>query len=321
LLADHNARRKAFFQETAGSDVTQGIAMRDADTNIQNGLTAAFDYGGRVDPQGIVDAIQAERDAPAGKLPPVQAVMKTVEQALQKADGSGLETDPRQVYGVRRVINFLQSKRGIAENPAYGDADVQAALVRVKTALDAAMEPAAPGFGQAISNYADAQKAIEAREALQAKEPTLYDDKGFMQFSRMHRFMRDIIQSRDPNAPLNPYQSLTEDQMNRLKSLHDDLMRVATADELAKARGSDTVMSALDVIKAGMAGLPGTIAAGAVGHVVGGGPWGAILGASAKQAIANIFTGRAERAATRSMQNYLRPDVPTRPNPLLLPPP
>ena len=39
--------------------------------------------------------------------------------------------------------------------------------------------------------------------------------------------------------PLNPYQSLTETQMARLKSIHDDLQRVASAEDLAKARGSD----------------------------------------------------------------------------------
>ena len=39
--------------------------------------------------------------------------------------------------------------------------------------------------------------------------------------------MNEVIQSRDPRAPLNPYQSFTDVQMARLKSLHDDLQRVA----------------------------------------------------------------------------------------------
>jgi len=321
LLDEHNTIRKDAFQLTAGSDVTQGIAVREANKNIDDALTAAYSAGGKVDAQPIVEAIQAELDAPSGKLPPVRAVMATVQKALQKADESGLENDPRQVHGVRRVINFLQSKQGIAENPAYGARDVQAALIRVKEAIDAAIEPAAPGFRQAIADYATAQRAIEAQEALQKAEPKLMDDKGRLQFSRFHRFMSDVIKSRDPNAPLNPYQSLTEAQMNQLKSLHDDLMRVASADDLAKARGSDTTPNLLDAVKQTVRGVPGTIAAGLAGQLFGG-PIGAVTGAGIKSGVEGIFSRRAETAATRKMEGLLRPDpakYPTRQNPLLSP--
>ena len=125
LLDDHNTIRKNEFQNVAGSDVTQGIAIDAAEKNIDSALGAAFRSGGSVDPQAVMGAIQAEQNAPSGKLPPVRAVMKTVADAMQKEDGSGLETDPTQVYGVRRVINYLQSKNAIAENPAYGSPDVQ----------------------------------------------------------------------------------------------------------------------------------------------------------------------------------------------------
>ena len=322
LLVDHNTKRKDFFQETAGSDVTQGIAIDAADKNINDALGAAFNAGGTVDPQPITRAIQAELNSPSsGKLPPVKAVMKIVSDAMRKDDGTGLETDPTRVYGVRRVINYLQSKNAIAENPAYGSRDVQAALIRVKDAIDGAIEPAAPGFRKAISDYSTAQRAIEAREAMQKAEPKLYDDKNRMQYSRVHRFMNEVIQSRDPRAPLNPYQSFTEGQMARLKSLHDDLQRVASAEDLAKARGSDTAMNFMDALKEAAQGVPGTVAAGIAGHVIGG-PAGIVMGPAIKQGVQGVFTRRAERAATEKMGRLLRPDpvqYPTRPNPLFSP--
>jgi hypothetical protein len=321
LLDDHNTLRKNEFQNVAGSDVTQGIAIDAAEKNIDDALGKAFNAGGEVNNQPIVAAIQAERNAPSGKLPPVKAVMKVIEDAMRKPDGSGLETDPTQVYGVRRVINYLQSKNAIAENPAYGSPDVQAALIRVKGAIDGAVEPVAPGFTKAIGDYAKARQAFDVNEALQKWEPKLYDGLGRMQFLPMHRLMNEIIQSRDPRAPLNPWQSLTETQMKQLKSLHDDLMRVASAEDLAKARGSDTAPNILDAIKEAASGLPGTLAAGVVGHVVGG-PIGAAAGAGAKAGIQGVFTRRAERAATEKMNRLLRPDpaqYPTRPNPLFGP--
>ena len=321
LLDEHNTKRKDFYQQTAGSDVTQGIAIDAADKNINDALGAAFNAGGTVDHQPITRAIQAELNSPNGKLPAVKAVMKTISDAMQKADGSGLETDPTQVYGVRRVINFLQSKNGIAENPAYGARDVQAALIRVKDAIDGAIEPAAPGFRKAIADYSTAQRAIEAQEALQKAEPKLYDDKNRMQYSRFHRFMNEVIQSRDRAAPLNPYQSFTEGQMARLKSLHDDLFRVANAEDLARAKGSDTAMNFMDAIKEAAQGVPGTVVAGIAGHVIGG-PAGIVMGPAIKQGVQGVFTRRAERAATEKMGRLLRPDpgqYPTRVNPMLNP--
>jgi len=318
LLDEHNTKRKTHFQETAGSDVTQGIDIAAAEKNIDEALGKAFSAGGEVNHQPITRAIQAERAGPSGKLPPVQAVMKIIENAMQKSDGSGLETDPTQVYGVRRVINYLQSKNFLAENPGYGDKDVQAALIRVKAAIDGAIEPVAPGFTKALADYHTARSAFDVNEALQKWEPKLIDGQGRLQYAPMHRMMNEIIQSRDPRAPLNPWQSMPEAQLNRLKSLHDDLQRVASAEELAKARGSDTAMNALDAVKAAAQGLPGTVAAGVVGHIVGG-PIGAAAGAAAKEGIQGVFTRRAERAATEKMNRLLRPDAtqyPTRANPL-----
>jgi hypothetical protein len=302
--------------------VTQQAALKDANDNIDTSLQSAFRNNGTVNPQPIADQISTELASPAGKLPPVQTAMKTLTDALQKSDGTGMETDPRMVYGVRRVINYMQSKKGQLENPGYGDADVMAALQRVKQATDGAIEPAAPGFKQAIADYATARQAIDAKEALQAAEPKLYDNLGRMQYPAMHRFMNDVVQSRDPRAPLNPYQSLTDMQMARLKSIHDDLQRVASASDLAKASGSDTTQSLLSTLRSAAGGLPGTIAASVAGHVFGG-PLGAILGGTAKQAISNVVSERAGQRNLAKMGTMLRPDptqFPTTPNQLMPPP-
>jgi len=72
LLDEHNTIRKTEFQGTAGSDVTQGLAMDAAEKAIDAALGKAFSAGGEVNHQPITRAIQAERNAPSGKLPPVK---------------------------------------------------------------------------------------------------------------------------------------------------------------------------------------------------------------------------------------------------------
>lgn len=323
FLHDRSEQRKQIFQQTAGSDATQDAAITEASTNINNSLSAAFRAGGQVNPQGIVDAIEAESRTSGGKLPPVKAAMRDVSAALQKDDGSGMETDPQAVYQVRRVINYLQSREGKQANPGYGSADVQASLARVKDAIDQAIEPAAPGFRQAISDYANAQRAIEAREFLQAEEPKLYDSLGNMNYIRFHNFMQRVVTMRDPRMPLNPAQSLTEGQMTTLKGIHDSLRRSASAEALAKARGSDTAQNLMDIARQAVTGVGGDIGAAVIGGLSHG-PAGMIIGPMVKRGVGEFLTARGQARATARMRNLLQPDptqYPTTPNPLSQAPP
>ena len=301
--------------------------MKAANDQIEQQLQAAYAHGGSVDLQPVVDAAKAELTGSAGKLPPVKSAMQQIIDAAQKDDGSGLETDPRQANAVRRVIIYLQSKEGRLANPGYGSPDTMAAMTRVKDVLTKQIEPAAPGFTEANANYAKARQALEAREALQEYEPKLYTAPlGNMTFGPMHRLMGDIIKARDPNAPLSGYKALTEEQMNRLKSLHDDLQRVASAEELAKAAGSDTTQTLIDLARRaarhGVGGLVGMGTGFAVGHLFGH-EAGMATGMFTKDVVNRMFEQQEVNKATAEHARMLRPDgtrYPTVPNPFTQPP-
>jgi hypothetical protein len=233
---------------------------------------------------------------------------------LRKEDGSP-ETNPFEIYKARRLVNLLQSKDWLADNKAYGARDVQAALTRVKGAIDEAIEPAAPGFRKALSDYSTAQRAIEANEYMQEAEPKLYDGKSRMQFSRFHNFMVKTIMQRDPNVAPNPAQSLSDVQFARLQAIHDSLKRAASAEDLAKAKGSDSAQNLMDMAKEALVGMPGTLLSVGAGHLATGGLAGAIAGPMIKQGIANFFGRRGEARANQKMQNLLNPTGPTTPNP------
>jgi hypothetical protein len=326
LLGRHSEIRKNEFQNIAGNDTTSQTAMKAANDQIEQQLGDAYAHGGTVDLQAVIDATKQELSSSAGKLPPMKAAMKAIQDAAQKDDGSGLETDPRQANAVRRAIIYMQSKVGQGENIGYADPSVMAALTRVKDVLTKQVEPAAPGFTEANANYAKARQALDAREALQEYEPKLYTGPlGNMTFGPMHRLMGDVIAGRDPAAPMNPYKALTGEQVNRLKSLHDDLQRVASAEELARAAGSDTSTTLFDMAKraakSGVSTLGGAAVGGVVGHVW---PPGAIPAAMfTKTALDNLFSQRAVAQATAEHGRLLQPDLtvrPLKPNPLMQPP-
>ena len=120
LLTAHSNLRKAEFQDTAGSDVTQQADMKAANDQIDQQLQAAYAHGGTVDLQPVVDAAKAELTGSGGKLPPVKSAMQEIINAAQKSDGSGLENNPLQANAVRRAIIYMQSKQGQLANPGYG---------------------------------------------------------------------------------------------------------------------------------------------------------------------------------------------------------
>jgi hypothetical protein len=94
-------------------------------------------------------------------------------------------------------------------------------------------------------------------------------------------------------------------------------MRVASAEDLARAAGSDTTPNLLDVVKQAAKGVTGTVVSGAIGHVVGG-PAGALLSGVAQNRIASLFDKRAIRRAGEDMNQLLHPDpakYPLKPNP------
>ena len=244
LLAHHTTLRKEEFQDIAGSDVTSNAKMKAANDQIEQQLQAAYAHGGTVDLQPVINAAKAKLTGSAGKLPPVKSAMQEIINAAQKSNGTGLETNPLQANAVRRAIIYMQSKAGRLANPGYGAPDTMAAITRVKDVLTKQIETGGTGVHQSKRQLCQSTTGARCREALQEYEPKLYTGPlGNMTFGPMHQLMGDIIKARDPNAPLSGYKSLTKEQINRLKSLHDDLQRVASAEELAKAAGSDTTQN------------------------------------------------------------------------------
>lgn len=311
ILDLNNDIRQRYYGDTVGSDVTRAADLKTANDKINTDLATVWRGKGEADPTNVQSQIQTELAGSAGELPPLKSAMKQVGDSLEAAGD-----DPQAMYRTHRLINYLQSKQGQLANPGYGSADVQAALTRVKGTLAKTIDDAAPGFSRAMSDYAAARGPIDAAKALQERENGLYDSQGRMQFLPVHKLMRDIIEAQKWDAPTNPLAGVSEGQMARLKTLHDNLKRVASAKDLAAAAGSDTAMNAVDIAKEYARGIGGAAVHGVANLALGPG-LGSMAVRGVRTALNPLLSARAARQQMQRGMEILRP--PPSSNPLTPP--
>ncbi len=233
----NNEARIDHFDNLAGTPTTLQTLVDARDAQAQADLAAAWANKAPVDATPVLDRVNAALAGPDGKLGPVRAALNEVKSSLQNADGS-LETDPEQLYGARKNIAFLMSKVGRAANPGYADGTVMRQLGQAKDALDAVIEPGAPGYQKYLNNYAAASKPIDVQELLQSYRPNLLDASGNMQLSRVNTMMKSIGQKMASDV-VNPAKSLDDDTVDQLFNLRSDLLRQNNRN-LARPAGSDT---------------------------------------------------------------------------------
>jgi hypothetical protein len=245
IAKEHNEARQAHFAQLAGSDVDVNNAIAARSAQAERDLTLTWGNKTEANPQPVMDVADQILKSPDGIRPVVKNAVKSVVDAMTDKDGNAI-TDPEMLYGVRKHIDDLLSKEAAADNPM----NIRAAanLRAMKDSLDGVIEQAAPGFAKYRENFANASRPIDTMQALQKYEPKIIDSQGRIQLSRVQSMMKDIVNSRKSEG-INEFKSIPDEAMNQLFALRDDLRRVASADELAKAKGSDTAQNFGDMAK------------------------------------------------------------------------
>jgi hypothetical protein len=271
VAAANNDARSDHFASLAGSDVDVQNAIAARSAQAEKDLAAAFNNRKPTDAQPVIDTIQNMLSDPRDKEnTQLRQFVAPYLDRLQNDDGT-LKNDPLNLYGIREDINrqLMKANSKLPTEESNNLKFVTGQLSQVKDALDQVIEKGAPGYQQYLENFSNASRPIDAMQALQGFENKLYDSQGRMQLSRVQGMMKNIVDAR--SAPgVNQFKSIPDETMQQLWNLRDDLRRVAGSQELAKARGSDTVQNAMDVAKdvAGTAGMG--VAHALVSHIPGG---------------------------------------------------
>lgn len=152
---------------------------------------------------------------------------------------------------------------------------------------------------------------IEAAEAGQiGLTPLLY--RRFAWSPRMIRSALPtvVLIGDDRGDSRNPFKSISDDTMQQLWNLRDDLRRSASAQELARTPGGDAAQNAWDVAR--QLGTQGAMHVGA--NILAPGI-GSLALRGVQSATQPIFTARRARLATARGMELLHPKTPLR-NPL-----
>ena len=321
-IADaNNTARQNQYANLAGSKVQLQAAKDALELQDQGDLGATWAAKQPVDPQPVLDTAQQILSGDDGRRQAVRTRVQSVVNNLYDDNGN-LITDPQILYGVRKDIGDMLSKEGIATDPLAMRA--KASLLQLQDSLTGVISSGAPYFRQYLANHTAAMAPINAMQVLQDAEPSLYGSQNRMEYGRVQRFMKDVVDDRQSN-PVSPYNGLTDDQMQGLWGLRDDLRRSTRAVELARAQGSDSVQNLGDILRgAARSAVPtatGTVLGTAAAALTGSPTVGAVVGTGVRAGTENFLSGRAETQRYQRGMQMLYPQNALMPQPPTLPPP
>jgi hypothetical protein len=307
--ASNNEARREYFQNVARSPVDVANAEDARQVQAEADLKSTWANKTPTDPTPVIQTAADILASPDGRRPAVRAAVNSVVSELRDNKGN-LYTDPEQLYGVRKHIDDLLSKEGQRDTPMAARATAN--LMALKSSLDPVIEAGANGFGQYLQNFSDASRKIDEMKVLQGHEKALYNTAGgqmLMTYNGVQRMMKNIVDARQTGNPLNPYNSITPETMQKLWNLRDDLRRSASALELARTPGSDTAQNLWSMVR-GLATTPEASAALHSAVFAAGGPHavGALM--LGRRLLAPLLQGRIGARQTQRGLEMLRPDIP-----------
>jgi hypothetical protein len=264
---------------------------------------------GPVNLQPVIDHMESVLDQPFNRQNTAlqQAYRPWLER--MKAFPDATIDNPEEAWGLRYDIDQQTDKFAQRDNPNMHRVAHQ--LGDAADAVDRQIEAVAPGYADMLARYKEHSRAIDEMEVLQGAKDKFRGPGQKLTYNDFQRYMKNVVDSRmTPSTDLNAFKAISPENMQRLWNIRDSLRRTASAQELAKAAGSDTMPNIIDALR-GIGKMGGTAALHAyVGAHLGPGGNLALqsLGAMGRA----LSSRRMIRRATTQMNRLLRPDEPLR---------
>ena len=224
------------FKNLAGDNRAIELAHEARDAATPDAIDLFKDQD-PVNAQPVVDKIDEILAGPSGKRSAVVSVLKDVRAKLFDANGD-LETMPDQLYGARQNITDKLKAGGTDPAAMLSKSELNA----VKTVLDPVITNGAPAFGDYLKNYADLSKPIDQMTFLQSKllgPGKITDASGQVTWGGMQKLLEKIAVDRGKSG-FNAAKTLTDDQLQNLIAIRNELAANHYRDRLAAVKGSDT---------------------------------------------------------------------------------
>jgi hypothetical protein len=239
-LSEQNAARQTELSRLAGTDADIAAAQEAREAQTDALREAAFTNAGRADVTPVIQKIDTTLAGPIGKRDIASQALNWLRNKLVDGDGN-VETDPESLYAIRQDINDAIGGKLGGDQAKFKLASGQ--LIQTRNVLDTAINEAAPGFKNYLTQYAALSKPINRMTLLQELQQkattTGFDPIGQQYFLSPGAYSRALT-----NAQADRLTPLTADQTQRLEALRRDLENSqAVNGPLLKAPGSDTVQN------------------------------------------------------------------------------
>jgi hypothetical protein len=247
------------------------------------------------DPSGPIKTVEDLMDSPLKQNDTAMAELRNIHKKLQG------ETDPKQLKGITDHIDET-----IARLKPEGKADRRtlAALDEVDKAITAEISRTTPGFDAAQATWANLTRRIEEMKYFQGRKMT--DLQGQPTLANIRSTVDDITK-RQAGDKFHPADSVTPENFETLKRLHDQAQRESFTVSGGKSLGGSNTFQnfATDSIMRQVGRqVGGNLLGTGAGYLMdttlgGGGVTGAVAGNLAGNALAGVSTVRAAQAANR----------------------
>ena len=242
----------------------------------------------------VVDHMKSVLADPVNKFNSyLKSAFKPFMDALTDKNGNPIQLGARELYGVRQEMG--RKVKDMATNPDL--AHVRGQFGDLIDTTDSTITGGAPDYRTMMDNYRNDSKGINAAERLgNLKMKVTNGADRVITFGAMDRYMKSLWMERHGPNPYAPAKDIPQATWDDMMLLHQRLARSASADELAKTKGSDTTQLMMEMMRKGAIGVAHVAAAkmtGGLGNI----------------AIPYITKGIDERRAQRKVGQHLNPDL------------
>jgi hypothetical protein len=229
------------LRNDARDDIALDKAYQDRE-NVRPGPLHVFDNEQPVSAADTLREIDQALQSDIGKRDAVRPILQKIRAGLFDRDGN-LEEAPSLLYGVRQnITDYLKKGRGSGDEAAA----IRLAkdiLEGLLPTLDRTITEGAPTYGSVyLPAYRAASIPINQMEFLQRYQTgsgKLTGQGGQLQLSKVQKMLDDIYQGQSVRG-IHPAKSLTEEQVNNIIAVRNELAALDLQDRMAKVKGSDT---------------------------------------------------------------------------------
>jgi hypothetical protein len=187
--------------------------------------------------------------------------------ALTDENGNPIQLGAKEVYGQRaemaRKVKDMSTDTDLAHvRGQFGD---------LIDTTDKTITGGAPEYRTMMDNYRNDSIPINEKERLADIRLKITNGSDrVITFGAFDRYMKSLWMERHGPNPYAPAKDISQATWDHLMMLHERLARSASADELAKTKGSDTTQLMMDMVKKGALGAAHIAAAkltGGLGNI------------------------------------------------------